>query len=395
MSLKKRKQREQELQAALYDEQELKRSLARPLSDFYVIDDAKTTSSKILERRAKRVRRRLRETTTGGESKTDAVLVERMMGKLERRREQESKASTKASAEKKTTTKKKRDDDDDSFVEKNGAWLEEASKTDLWAGDEDLPAPKLSPARVALPGQSYNPAIEDHQAVVATAVAVETRRSEKAEADKSWWTDRKAKLSKQIQEETIAAAGKNKKEDDEDESDENESDDDDDDAAQSVGAEAQFSSRLTTRDGKTRAERNKMKRRRVLESELSKKKDLKSQRAALTDVKKIRKELDKRERDLAARRTERATKAPADVLPHTAPAVALSDDLLQSDGTLRKSSALQAPAHLIRGFADATAVARHLPLKKRKVIIERKKPPKRKFRGAKIISKYRKPWQQD
>ncbi|MEO1484083.1 MAG: hypothetical protein AAFU77_18450, partial [Myxococcota bacterium] len=134
------------MEAALQDERDYAQVVSRP--DMFVIDNAATVSAKILARRAKRVRKKLR-VTKAADSRTEARLVEKMVAKVRRRRAETS--------------------------------AEVPVHDDLWGQDAGAAPPPPPPkkgkaAEVAAPGQSYNPSLEDHQAVVRTAVAVETAR---------------------------------------------------------------------------------------------------------------------------------------------------------------------------------------------------------------------------
>ena len=349
---KKRKEREQEVEDALLASQDVARARARHDSDIFVIDNAATVSAKIRERRGKRARQKLQK-VAAVESKVDALLVDRMVDKLKRK-----KATIQV--------------DDD---------LEE----DVWGDDDDdddkeaRRDPKTKVPEV-LPGQSYNPKIEDHQAVVATAVKVETIRVNKADADEAWFAHR-ASLSSS----SSAPPGENDDDDDKKMEEEEVADD-----PSSPSSPSSPRTVLKPSEKLTKAQRNRAKRRRAQEAQAVKAKALKDQRVALTDIKKISKALDREAGDHKKRRAIRAQPLPPD-LPLHPPAVALSDDLLDSDGTLRKSKALQSPVDLLRGFNDSDLVKHHQAPKKR-TLIECKPPPRRKYRGAKLLARYRRPW---
>jgi len=228
-----------------------------------------------------------------------------------------------------------------------------------------------------MPGQSYNPSFEDHQAAVLKAVGIEEKLIEKKKSEEDWWAKRKAEQEAAILE----------KKEDISESEESESDND--------NQKEEKTRPRVSGERITRTQRNKQKRRKIAEMEVTNAKALRLQRHELNKIKLITRQVEREERLAKARRVARdAAKADAKAIPpepRRPPSVALSDELLESDGILRKSTSLRGPAELLQTFQDTEAVARHQPAKKRNGIIERKKPPRRKYRGAKIIARYRKP----
>lgn len=337
----KRKARERVIEAEYGESLETARIAAKSDAELFVLDNAASIGPKKAARRLKAAKRKV---TT--ESKTEAVLVSRMLAKIGRRSLRGIPAPT------------------------EDLWADEPSQTQARASTVG------ALGGVATGGQSYNPSLDEHQAVIKEAVAVESKKQARSDASKAWWA---------------ARAQAREASDDEDDQVEEEKEEEDADESRPLSTKRP--------EPRTRTQRNKSRRKRAADLELEKREALKAQRRDIDAVKQIRRDLDQAETDRDAKRAAvAAVKAANPVRPEPAapPAVALSDELVESGGTLRRATALRGPAALLRAFKDGDAVAKHknpaLRKKKQPGLIERKKPPRRKFRGAKVLARYRKAW---
>ena len=235
-------------------------------------------------------------------------------------------------------------------------------------------------------GASYNPSKSSHRALLAEAEAIEAARRAAEDAETDWWAERDRR--RQVSEDEDEA------ESDSESASESESDDGGETGAD--GARPQKSSRSLK---KGRAQRNRMKRARLQAFEKRQRDEGKRQRAAFDGLKRLRRELDEREAEavlgsvvlwathhLTPRpQPQAATKArekarPPKAVPRTAPpAVARADELTDA---LRSNKATRAT-----GVADlhAALAAAHRPVKR----AQPKKQRKLKYRGARLLNRYR------
>lgn len=259
-------------------------------------------------------------------------------------------------------------------------------EADLWADEGAGPDPndwtaapyknphkksKRPTRRIALPapepGQSYNPSIAAQQALVRVAVDIETKKQEKIAEDAAWWA-RRAAIQNQpyVPENTLL----------------DESSDDDEGGAHGES----FLAKQTSRERMTRARRNRQRRRVQAEGEKRGKDSAKKTRIELEDIKALRKGVAAKEReDVATRAAVAKAKAETPIVaaPTEPPLVPLLDELTDS---LRSNRAVKA-GNVIGDLAKAMAAA-HAPTKRS----QPKKQRRVKYRGAKIINRYRKPW---
>ncbi|CAM9450752.1 unnamed protein product [Ectocarpus fasciculatus] len=150
----------------------------------------------------------------------------------------------------------------------------------------------LAKLGVCHPGQSYNPAEEDHEDVLASAVAVELKRQEAIEEES-------APISAGMSEETLAVIIG-------DEDDEESSDDEQDDSTTrlSLGKPTPASGKLT------RAQRNKQKRAKAAKYELAVRRNRKQMIKSIDQVTALQQEVAEQERLREERRqTKRLLKA--------------------------------------------------------------------------------------
>ena len=235
-------------------------------------------------------------------------------------------------------------------------------------------------------GASYNPSKSSHRALLAEAEAIEAARRAAEDAETDWWAERDRR--RQVSEDEDEA------ESDSESASESESDDGGENGAD--GARPQKSSRSLK---KGRAQRNRMKRARLQAFEKRQRDEGKRQRAAFDGLKRLRRELDEREAEAvlcgvvlwathhltprpqpqaAAKAREKAR--PPKAVPRTAPpAVARADELTDA---LRSNKATRAT-----GVADlhAALAAAHRPVKR----AQPKKQRKLKYRGARLLNRYR------
>lgn len=332
----KRKARQRALEVEYSESLEAQRLAAKADADLFFLDTASTVDQRKAARRAKKAAKRNVQT-----SRAETSLVDKALAKLRRRQ---------ASAPREATDH-------------------------IWADvDEpsERPVRKKKPAleafgRVASAGQSYNPSLADHQTTVGEAVAIESRRLAKIESIEQWWKSR------------------GKAADDADDAR-------DDDVADGDDADESIPFVRRPPAPVTRAQRNKRRRQRAAEAIGKDRDGIKAQRRQLDGLKRIRSDLDREERERTARRKAHlAVKAVTPpIQPVEPPPVALSDELIASEGLLSKSTSLQSAPALLRFFRDGDVLAKHRSAEKR--VIERKRLPKRKYRGAKLIARYRKPW---
>ena len=235
-------------------------------------------------------------------------------------------------------------------------------------------------------GASYNPSKSSHRALLAEAEAIEAARRAAEDAETDWWAERDRR--RQVSEDEDEA------ESDSESASASESDDGGENGAD--GARPQKSSRSLK---KGRAQRNRMKRARLQAFEKRQRDEGKRQRAAFDGLKRLRRELDEREAEAvlggvvlwathhltprpqpqaAAKAREKAR--PPKAVPRTAPpAVARADELTDA---LRSNKATRAT-----GVADlhAALAAAHRPAKR----AQPKKQRKLKYRGARLLNRYR------
>lgn len=220
----------------------------------------------------------------------------------------------------------------------------------------------------ALEGQSYNPSLAAQQKLVAKAVAIETKRVDKIESEKAWREERKRKQL----EPTVVIP---------------DSDSDDDDAdADPMELGASFLAGQTARERLSQARRNRMKRRRQVEHEIRQKKEQKALKTDLYNLKGVEKKVNKKElADKLKKKAVEKAKIENPVVKEATepPLVPLLDELtdnLRSNKAIKAGNVLDA---MHKALADAhKPEKRAAPKKQRKV----------KWRGAKIINRYRKPW---
>lgn len=354
---RKRKARERVIDADYERNLYEKRLAAKGDDELFFLDTLSTVNPRKAARRAKKA---VAKTNRDSFSKTETVLIDRAALKLQRRLKQQ------------TPAKKEELDDDLWADEGRGEKMKTKQGRDGRSKRKSTPLEAMG--GIATGGQSYNPKLEEHQDVVGEAVAIESRRLAKLESLENWWQNRLKKLNEEVDEE-----------------------DDKDDEEEEEEQEEKSGEVLVRRPTEpvTRTKRNKQRRARAAEAEVRRKERVKSQRRQLDTLKHIRKDIEAEERKLEDRRAKIAsekTSNPRVPEPRAPPHVALSDELLASEGTLRKSTSLQTPSTLLRLFRDGDALAKHRPASKL-VLKERKKPPRRKFRGAKIIARYRTNWQ--
>ncbi|KAJ8603992.1 hypothetical protein CTAYLR_003375 [Chrysophaeum taylorii] len=330
----KRKDRERVLDSEYGESLEVKRFAAKRDDELFFVDNAATVPPRTAKRRLKRARNKSTETS----SKTETVLVARAMAKLLVRRQRDHPLQ--------------QDVEEDPWASEGGGH----ARPRRWSKSQSLEAL----GGLAASGQSYNPSLRDHQELIREAVDIETKKIAKQEKTDQWWAARQRPLERSSSSSSTKV---------------------DEDVVHPYIVNKRPSEPVT------RAQRNKHRRAREAEEGKKRVESLKEQRRQLDDSKRIRKQLDREDRERAARRAARPPKKPDE--PTIPPPVALSDDILASDGTLRKNAALQNPATLLRTFRDSVAVAKHRPPK---AVIERKKPPRRKYRGAKLLRRYRTPW---
>ena len=235
-------------------------------------------------------------------------------------------------------------------------------------------------------GASYNPSKSSHRALLAEAEAIEAARRAAEDAETDWWAERDRRR--------LVSEDEDEAESDSESESASESDDDGETGAD--GARPQKSSRSLK---KGRAQRNRMKRARLQAFEKRQRDEGKRQRAAFDGLKRLRRELDEREAEAvlcgvvlwathhltprpqpqaAAKAREKAR--PPKAVPRTAPpAVARADELTDA---LRSNKATRAT-----GVADlhAALAAAHRPAKR----AQPKKQRKLKYRGARLLNRYR------
>ena len=241
-------------------------------------------------------------------------------------------------------------------------------------------------------GASYNPSKSSHRALLAEAEAIEAARRAAEDAETDWWAERDRRR--------LVSEDEDEAESDSESASESESDDGGENGAD--GARPQKSSRSLK---KGRAQRNRMKRARLQAFEKRQRDEGKRQRAAFDGLKRLRRELDEREAEAvllpvwdsslcsntptthltprpqpqaAAKAREKAR--PPKAVPRTAPpAVARADELTDA---LRSNKATRAT-----GVADlhAALAAAHRPAKR----AQPKKQRKLKYRGARLLNRYR------
>lgn len=347
MAPRKRKARERAIEKEYAENASASRLANKEDSDLYFVDTAATLDPRKLAKRAKKAAKQEAQV-----SKTESALIDKAVLKLRRRERLRHEQHS----------------------PEGDVWADEEKEARKAHKEIGQPHQKKKLVAgfggVAVGGQSYNPKLEEHQDVLEVAVAVESRRVAKLNEREQWWEARK--LSR---EPTIDGAGAD--------NEENEGDQGDGDYKPVV--------RRPT-EPVTRVQRNKRRRHRLTEAAVQRRRTLKAQRRQLDGLKRIQEDLDREERERDSKRAAlAASKAAAPQSePTEAPPVALSDEILASEGTLRKSTSLKSPATLLHLFREGDCIAKHHPA--RKFSAERKQRPRRKFRGAKLIARYRTHW---
>lgn len=347
MAVRKRKARERAIEKEYAENVAASRLANKEDSDLYFVDTAATLDPRKLAKRAKKAAKQQAQM-----SKTEMALIDKAVLKLSRRVEVRH----------------------DQHPPEGDVWADEEKEArkahkELQQRNQRK---KLVAAfgGVAVGGQSYNPKLEEHQDVLGVAVAIESRRVTRLKECERWWKARRLSC-----EATTEGEGANDEENED--------------------GQAETDCKPVVRrptEPVTRVQRNKRRRHRVTEAEVQRRRALKAQRRQLDGLKSIQEDLDREERERDSRRAAlAASKAAAPRSePTEPPQVALSDEILASDGTLRKSTSLKSPATLLHLFRDGDSFTKHLPAKK--LSAERKKRPRRKFRGAKLIARYKSHW---
>ena len=336
------------------------RLAAQPNEALFTLDRAGSQTSK--RRIAKQVADRKSAGVKSIVSLTERKLVERAVAKLKQEEQQQQTTSTSTAA---TTTSTKKHELNDLWAEDTSVLIVNRSISDSSSSSSSSSSsgnrkrgvpvgaaagPRKKKVIPAIAGQSYNPSVEDHQDALAEALALEIKKREEELSTKG---PVDVTLSALTQSVLVT--------DESDEEDNNNGDDNDGDDDADADCDGAKVTKQRVREKLSKAQRNKIKARKVAEFESAQERVEKSILKSIDDSAAILKSLDdeeKRRADAKAfRAAQRKDASEAGALTREeAVLVPLSDELRGSLRTLLpKGCAVKDQARAMRSNGDLMA----------------------------------------